>query len=158
MAVSQFTLVGVSLSLVRRFLKSRPTRKANVADSLNDRVVDTGLKFRGRNYTVTVKVEGLKPNTLHKVFQTEDTGSRNIPLGRESNIAFFTSNSDGASTFTFEHPEVVEGIEYYLITDALDQPRGDSMESKTLLRRLTSSSTTLGCIRQRNLESRAFDL
>ena len=67
---------------VRRFLKSRPTRKANVADSLNDRVVDTGLQFRGRNYTVTVKVEGLKPNTLHRVFQTDDTGSRNIPLGR----------------------------------------------------------------------------
>ena len=117
---------------VRRFLKSRPTRKANVADSLNDRVVDTGLKFRGRNYTVTVTVHGLKPNTLHRVFQTDDTGSRNIPLGR-GNIAFFTSNSDGASTFTFEHPEVVEGIEYYLITDAFDSTtnRFNGIENST---------------------------
>ena len=104
---------------IRRFLKARPTRKANVADSTNDRLVDNGLKFRGRNYTVTVTVHGLKPNTTHGVYQTDDTGSRSIPVGR-GRIAFFTSDGDGSKTFTFEHPEVFEGIEYYLITDAVD--------------------------------------
>ena len=60
------------------------------------------------------------PVTISKgVYQTDDTGSRSIPVGR-GRIAFFTSDDDGSKTFTFEHPEVLEGIEYYLITDAVD--------------------------------------
>jgi len=104
---------------VKRALNAKQLRKENTAGSATDKVVDDSIRFRGRNYTVTVSANGLKPNTEHRVFQTDDTGSRNIPTGRGA-IAIFTTGAGGTASFSFEHPEVLSGEEYYLITDSFD--------------------------------------
>jgi hypothetical protein len=104
---------------VKRALNAKQLRRENTAGSATDKVVDDSIRFKGRNFTVTVSANGLKPNTEHRVFQTDDTGSRNIPIGRGS-IAIFTTGAGGTASFNFEHPEVLSGEEYYLITDAFD--------------------------------------